>query len=68
MTKKAIKHFLNTFATRVDETPDNDAEFWMDDHVCIKWGGIEYYIPEDNMLYGEEESRIVEHLEEKYHI
>lgn len=68
MTKKAIKVFLNTFATRVDETPASQQDVWVDDHQCIKWGGIEYFIPENNSFYSVEDEEIYDHLVEKYHI
>jgi hypothetical protein len=68
MTKQAIRTFLSTYGTRVTETPDNDAELWMDDHVCIRWHGVEYYVPECNSFYSIEDERILEHLENKFHV
>ena len=68
MTKQSIKTFLGTYGTRVKETPDSDAEFWMDDHICIRWNGIEYYVPENNSFYTNEDEMIFEHLETKFHV
>ena len=66
MTKQDIRTFLSTYGTRVTETQDNDAELWMDDHVCIKWHGVEYYLPQNSVLYDELDEKILEHL--KFHI
>jgi hypothetical protein len=68
MTKQSIKTFLRNFGTKVIETPDNDAELWMDDHICIKWHGVEYYVPECNSFYTIEDEMIREHLESKFHV
>jgi len=69
MKKQLIKEYLKQFGTKV--MADEDAayvELMIDNHKCIKWYGIEYYIPENSMLYGEVEERIYEHLVESYHI
>lgn len=68
MTKKAIRTFLNNFATKVNETPDSQIDVWIDDHICVKWGGIEYYVPENNSFYTSEDDAIYEHLLDKFQI
>lgn len=68
MTKQAIRTFLETFGTPVSETPISQQDVWVDDHKCIKWDGIEYYIPENNSSYDDEDEMIYDHLVEKYHI
>lgn len=68
MTKQAIRAFLETFGTPVNETPISAQDVWVDDHKCIKWHGIEYFIPENNSSYFDEDEMIYDHLVEKYHI
>jgi len=67
MTKKEIKTFLETFGTRVTEC-SQDVELMMDDHRCIKWGGIEYYIPENDSFYTDLENEICEYLYINHHV
>ena len=67
-TKKEVLAFLKEFATRVDDTSDDSAELWMDDHICIKYNGIEYYVPESRMLFTDWHSDLVDMLEEKHHV
>lgn len=69
MKKADIKTFLAMFGTKVDINETSDyVELMMDDHVCISWYGIEYYIPENNMFYTENDSNIVDHLTENNHV
>lgn len=67
MKKSEIKEFLKEFGTPVDEC-SNDAELMMDDHICIKWYGTEYYVKENNMFYSEYDSDIVDYLNENHHV
>jgi len=67
-SKKEVLEFLKEWCTKVDETPDNDAELWMDNHICIKYNGIEYYVPENSMLYTEWQYELVDKLKEEYHV
>ena len=67
MKKQAIKTFLKEFGTIVNEC-DEDVEIMMDDHICIKLGGIEYYVPENNSFYSEFDSEIVDYLNENHHV
>lgn len=46
--KKLIEEFLKKWADEVYDMPDHALELLMDNHICIEWGGIEYFIPEDN--------------------
>ena len=68
MTKASIREFLNRFGTPVNETPISEQDVWVDDHKCIRWHGIEYFIPENDSFYDEEDKKIYEYLVEKYHI
>ena len=69
MTKKEVKEFLETYGTKVsqDETSDY-VELMMDDHVCIRYYGTEYYIPENNMFYTSFDEEIREHLTDNHHV
>lgn len=67
-TKKEVLEFLKEFGTKVNDTPDNDAELWMDNHICIKYCKVEYYVPESSMMYSEWQSDLVDMLKEKYHV
>ncbi len=67
-SKKEVLEFLKDFGTKVDETGDNDAEMWMDDHICIKYNGTEYYVKENSIMYTEWQCDLVDMLKEKYHV
>ena len=67
--KELIKQFLLTFADECEEDEElSDTELMMDDHHCIEWNGIQYYIPENNMLYSEDDELIVEFLSRCYSV
>jgi len=68
MSKQEIREFLKQYGTRTDETPDGDAEIWMDDHTCIEWSGVEYYVKENNIFYTERDYEILDHLNENFHV
>lgn len=68
MNKTDIKDFLKEYGTPVSETRDADTELYMDDHTCIKWGGIEYYVRESSMMYTEMDRQIVDYLDENFHV
>jgi hypothetical protein len=67
-TKKEVLAFLKEFGTKTNQTPDDSAEIWMDDHICIKYNGIEYYVPENSMMYTQWHDDMVDYLKEKYHV
>ncbi len=64
--KKAIKEYLNKFGTCVNEIPVSELDVWVDDHKCIKWGSVEYFIPENNSFYTIEDEKIYDHLIKNY--
>ena len=66
MKKQSIINFLNTFGTPVSETPVSQLDVWIDDHKCIKWNGIEYFIPENNSSYIKQDELIYEYLVNKF--
>lgn len=68
MNKTAIKNFLVEYGIPVSETRGADTELYMDDHTCIKWAGIEYYVRESSMMYTEADNTIVDYLDENFHV
>lgn len=64
LSKKSIREFLANFGDEVYDMPDSHLDLIMDDHKCVKWHGIEYFISECNM-FGNDES-IFDHLIDKY--
>lgn len=67
MNHEVIKGFLNEFGTKVNECIE-DTDLMMDDHICIKWDDIEYYVPENNSFYSELDYEIVTYLNENNHV
>ncbi len=59
-----INIFLSTWATKVRD--EDNVELIMDDHFCIDYNDVEYYIPENNSFYTERDDEITEHLKEYY--
>lgn len=52
--KELIEDFLNKYCTKVKENEDESyVELMMDDHQCIFYLGEEYYVPENNSLWDE---------------
>ena len=51
-----IKAFLLKYGTKVVENESSDyVDLMMDDHKCIEYQGNEYYIPENNSFYTEDD-------------
>ena len=69
MEAKKILEFLDSYATklRVDD-PIDYVELMMDDHKCIKFENIEYYVPEHSMLWESEQEEIYNYLIENHHV
>jgi hypothetical protein len=67
-SKKEVLAFLKEFGTPTAQTPDDSAELYMDDHICVKYNGIEYYVRENSMMYTEWQMDLVDMLKEKYHV
>lgn len=52
---KTIQEYLSDVCIEVEEKESiSYVELMMDNHRCIEYGGIQYYIPEDNQ-FGEDE-------------
>ena len=62
--KNEIKHFLKEFCIPVleDVEPEGYTELMMDDHKCIEYGGIQYYIPENCSLMNEDDELLQQML------
>lgn len=65
--KKLIEEFLKNYADEVYDMPESALELLMDDHICIEWEGTEYFIPENNSMYDEDDEMIYKYLFE-FHI
>lgn len=61
--KNKIKSFLSEFGTEVKEDEDEAyVELMMDNHVCIEFEGIAFYLQENCSLYSEDDEIILEYL------
>ena len=66
--KGRIKDFIKEFCTEVYDMPDEDLELKMDDHKCIEWEEIEYFMPENNSSFTDEDDFIWDILNDNYHV
>jgi len=67
--KKLIQEFLDKFGTKVLENEDSaQVDLMMDDHICVEWDGAEYYVPENNSSYTEDDDLIYEFLNDCRHV
>jgi hypothetical protein len=62
-----IRTFIEDFCTEVYDMPFSDLELKMDDHVCIKFEGEEYFMPENCSFYTKNDDLIWKLLNEKHH-
>ena len=60
--KELIEDFLKEFADEVYDMPDHALELLMDDHICVSWEGVEYFVPENNSSYTKDDDLIYEFL------
>jgi hypothetical protein len=62
--KKLISDFLERYCTMVINNEESSyVELMMDNHFCIEYENIEYYVPDDNLLWGDDEELIRDMLE-----
>lgn len=67
--KELIKTFLEAFCTIVRDDEDASyVELMMDDHKCIEYEDQQYYVPENNMMYTEDDTLLVEFLVYTYQL
>jgi hypothetical protein len=59
-----LRVFLKTYGIKVakDETLAM-VELMMDNHICIEFEGVEYYLNEDNSMFTERDEVLYEYLE-----
>lgn len=62
--KKLIRDFLERYCTMVINNEEASyVELMMDNHFCIEYENIEYYVPDDNLSWGDDEQLIRDMLE-----
>jgi len=67
--KKIIKNFLERYCTIVVyDVESSYVELMMDNHFRIEYENIEYYVPVDNSLWGDDENLIRDILESLFSI
>jgi len=67
--KKLIEAFLLAYCTVVKENEESSyVELMMDDHKCIEWNDVQYYVPENDSHYSEDDELIYEFLTTCYHV
>jgi hypothetical protein len=60
--KKLVLEFLGKYGTKVRKKETSSyVELMMDNHKCVDFCGVEYYIPEDE-VYGEDDNMIYDYL------
>lgn len=61
--RNEVSRFIKEFCSQVlEEEYDGYAELMMDDHKCIEYEGIVYYIPENCSLMDEDDELLKEML------
>ena len=65
--KELINNFISKYCTEVYDMPISALELIMDNHKCIEWNEIEYFIP-DTINGDEDEDLIHKFLTECYAI
>ena len=62
-----IANFIEEFCPKVEPNEKSSfVELMMDDHDCIEYNGSQYYVPQNCMLWGNDETEIHDKLIEKY--
>ena len=66
-TTNEIIVFLHTFCTVVNDSETSDYnDLMMDNHDCIEFNEVQYYVPKNNSLYTEKDYLIRDLLIENY--
>ena len=69
MKKETVDIFLDTFGTKVKDNEDSAyVELMMDDHDCIEFEGVQYYIPQNHVLYNKEDEKVLFYLKINHHV
>jgi len=62
---KTVKEYLKEYCTKVrKKETDSYIELMMDNHKCINYGGVQYYIPKS--YHSNEETIIADFLIDNY--
>lgn len=62
-----INEFLENFCIKVKEGEDHYyVDLMMDNHDCIIYQGVEYYVPESSILYDEDDHLLRDLLTSTY--
>lgn len=67
--KKIIVDFLDKYGKKV--LPNESMEYielMMDDHICVEFDDVEYYVPKDNSHYTEDDELILSVLDTMFHV
>jgi len=66
-TTTAILEFLETFGTVVESNEESSyVDLMMDDHKCVEFDGVQYYVPESNSFYEDDDLDIYDLLINDY--
>ena len=60
--KELIKDYLERVATEVYDMPESQLDLIMDNHRCINWEGVEYFLPDSFFDEKEDDELIYEFL------
>lgn len=67
MEQEKIQKFLDDFGVAVMENePSHYVELMMDDHYCIQYNGVQYYVPKNHGLYTKDDYDFLQELQINY--
>jgi hypothetical protein len=68
-----VNDFLEQWAEETYDMPEADLELKMDDHIIVEWnnpfmgqGKCQFFVKEDNMMYGEQEEKVINYLKRSF--
>ena len=65
----SIRKFIDLYGTEVKDDEDSAyVELMMDDHICIEFEGVQYYIPQNHVLYSKEDEKTLSYLNNNHHV
>lgn len=63
------KKFIDKFGIECKpDEPDHYVELMMDNHICVNFENREYYLPENSMLYNDDDYAVLDFIKENYQI
>jgi len=70
-----VNEFIEQFGTEVYDMSDYELKLKMGNHICVKWsnplnnkGDVEYFVPENNILYDEQEEKVFNYLKKSFQV